>query len=270
MTDAPLPTGTAPSLKPPRFRTVRTITALILREMGSTYGASPGGYVWAILQPVGFLIMLSIGFSLVIRAPSLGTSFILFYATGFLPFNLYQDVASKTGGALRYARALLAYPSVTWADAIIARFILTLLTATAVFCIVMTGILYFENTRSIVDPVPVILGILVAAFTGLGIGLVNAVAGGVFPVWNNIWKIISRPLFLASGIFYVFKDLPPLAQDILWFNPLIHATGLVREGFYPTYAPDYVSLAYAFGMPMVLMTFGLVFLRSHYQKALER
>ena len=53
MTD--IATPPQPMLKPPRFRALRTITALILREMGSTYGMSPGGYVWAVLQPVGMV-----------------------------------------------------------------------------------------------------------------------------------------------------------------------------------------------------------------------
>ena len=42
----------SPELRPviqhTRFATLRTITALILREMATTYGRSPGGYVWAI------------------------------------------------------------------------------------------------------------------------------------------------------------------------------------------------------------------------------
>ena len=141
MTDIPaLPQRDQPLLKPPRFRTARTIVALMLREMGSTYGMSPGGYIWAVLQPVGMVIILSLAFSLVVRAPSLGTSFILFYATGYLPFNFYADLAAKTGATLRYARALLAYPAVTFMDALLARFFLHVITNAMVFSIVISGI----------------------------------------------------------------------------------------------------------------------------------
>lgn len=257
-------------LKPPRFRALRTITALILREMGSTYGMSPGGYVWAVLQPVGMVVILSLAFSLVVRAPSLGTSFILFYATGYLPFNIYADVANKVGQTLRYARALLAYPSVTWIDAVLARFILNTLTNATVFSIVITGILLIDETRTVLNVWPILIGVLLAALTGLGVGICNAIFGGLFPVWNNIWGIVSRPLFLASAIFYIYEDMPKVAQDILWWNPLVHISGLVRSGFFPTYHPDYVSLPYCFGVALILIFFGLVFMRAQHTTAMER
>ena len=252
------------------MRALRTIMALILREMGSTYGASPGGYVWAILQPVGMVVLLSLGFSLVVRAPSLGTSFILFYATGYLPFSFYGDLAAKIGATLRYARALLAYPSVNWMDAVLARFILNLLTNLTVFCIVITGILLIDETRTILNVGPILIGLSLAALVGLGVGVCNAIISGIYPVWINVWGIVSRPLFLASGIFYIYEDLPAVAQNILWWNPLVHISGLVRSGFFPTYHPSYVSLPYCFGLALTLILVGLIFLRAYHTRALER
>ncbi len=266
MTQPPPP----PQLAPPSFQNARTIVALMLREMSSTYGSSPGGYIWAILQPVGMLLILSVAFSLLVRSPSLGTSFLLFYATGLLPFTQYGQIAQKTGAALRYARALLAYPSVTWADAILGRFILNVLTSSMVFCIVMFGILMFEQHQAIIDMRPILIGLLLTSMLGLGVGLVNAVLGGLYPIWDNIWSIVSRPLFLASAIFYIYEDLPETAQNILWWNPLVHISGIVRSGFFPTYHPDYVSLPYCFGVSMVLTFFGLLFMGSQHTVVLER
>ncbi|WP_311200115.1 hypothetical protein [Phaeobacter inhibens] len=55
--------------------TLRTVAALVLREMSTRYGRTPGGYLWGILEPLAAILFLSLGFSLVIRTPSLGTSF---------------------------------------------------------------------------------------------------------------------------------------------------------------------------------------------------
>lgn len=267
-TAAPLPAK--PRLKPPRFRSVRTITALMLREMSATYGASPGGYLWAVVQPVGMLVVLSIAFALLVRAPSLGTSFFLFYATGYLPFAFYVDIASKVAQALRYARALLAYPSVTWADAVLARFILNILTQGIVFCVVISAVFIFSDPRTILDLLPILSGLTMACLLGFGVGLVNSILGGLFQIWNNLWQIVSRPLFLASGVFFIYEDLPTTAQNILWWNPLMHVTGLVRTGFYPTYQASYVSLTYGFGVALILIAFGLVLMRANHAKVLER
>lgn len=253
----------------PRFTPLRSIAALILREMGSTYGTSPGGYVWAILQPVGTIIILALAFSLLLRSPSLGTSFILFYATGFLPYNIYNQLSSLVGKALFYSRSMLAYPRVIWLDAILARVALNIVTSLTVFCIVMTGVIYFVGTRTVVAVQPILLGTSIAITFGIALGLVNCFLGGLFPVWNVIYKILKRPMLIASGVLFIMEDMPRGVQDILWWNPMIHATGIVRSGFYSTYYASYASPAYCFAVSLPAIVIGLVFVRAYHEKILE-
>lgn len=266
-TPSPLP---QPRRTPTTVKTARTIVALMLREMGSTYGRSPGGYLWAVLEPIGIVIVLAIAFSLLLRAPSLGTNFILFYATAYMPFSLYMEVAQKTQASLNYSRPLLAYPGVTWIDAILARFVLNVLTGAAVSCILFFAILTFVDVQTVLDIQPILVGYAMAACLALGVGSLNCVLIGLFPVWGRLWGIATRPLFLASGVIYIYEDLPALAQNILWWNPLIHMTGWVRTGFYPTYHASYVSLPYCFGLGLGLTALGLIFMRAHYKRVLEQ
>lgn len=250
-------------------RSVRTIGALILREMGSTYGRSPGGYIWAFLEPIGMILILSIAFSLIVRTPSLGTSFLLFYASGFLPFQIYAKIESKVNGALSYSRSLLAYPRVTWLDAVLARAILNFLTMTMVLFVLLTGILIATDSRTVIDLEPIAISIVLMALVGFGVGLTNGVIKGLLPVWKQIWNILSRPLFIISGVIFIYEDLPPVAQDILWWNPMFHGTGLVRSGIYPTYDATYVSLPYFLGFGLLFTAIGLLLMSSHYKRALE-
>lgn len=256
-------------LRSPPFLTLRTVTALMLREMGSTYGRSPGGYVWAIVQPVGAIFVLSLAFSLLFRSPSLGTSFILFYSTGYLPFDMYNQMLIKITSALKYSRAMLAYPRVTWLDIFIARFVLNTITLLTVFCVVIIGILILSNTHTIITITPILLGLSMAAFLGLGVGLMNCLLDGLFPVWTILWRIAMRPMFMASGVLFIFEDMPRFVQQLLWWNPVFHVTGLVRMGFYNTYHGSYISLQYGFGVALVLTAAGLLFLRGQYQRVLE-
>ena len=50
-----LPSATRSSL--------RAVAALVLREMSTRYGRTPGGYLWAILEPLGMIIMNRPGFT---------------------------------------------------------------------------------------------------------------------------------------------------------------------------------------------------------------
>jgi len=260
-----------PSLQPRTrsFATLRSISALMLREMATTYGRSPGGYIWAVLEPVGAIAILSLAFSLLLRSPSLGTNFLLFYATGYLPFSLYISLSVKISQAIRFSRPLLAYPSVTYTDAIIARLLLTLLTQVMVFYIIMTGIHLVYDVRTVLDLPAILLAFSMATALGLGVGVMNCFLMSIMPVWENIWQIVNRPLFLLSMVLYIYEDMPSYVQKYLWYNPVGHMTGVMRTGFYPTYDATYVSVTYVFGVAAVLITAGLILLGRYHRLILN-
>ena len=262
---APRPAGTAR-----RFGASRTVLALLLREMSTTYGRSPGGYLWAVVEPVAVIVMLSLAFSLLLRTPSLGTSFILFYATGYLPLKLFRDLADRTAKAVRFSRPLLTYPKVTYMHAILARFLLQLLTQLMVFAIVFGGILLILDTRAAIDVPPILLSILMSAVLGLGVGAMNCFLMGIMPLWERLWSILTRPLLFVSCVFYTLDELPPKLQDVLWFNPIVHNVAVMRMGFYSTYDPLYVAPAYVFGIGLVLLAFGLLLLRRYHLDLLAK
>lgn len=244
--------------------------ALILREMSTRYGRTPGGYIWAILEPLGVIIILSVGFSLLLRAPALGSSFLLFYASAYLVLSLFQNVATTVARAMMFSKPLLVYPRVSWMDAILARFLLNTLTNLMVAFLLINGILFVIDARLVIDIVPMAITLSLAALLGLGIGTFNCALFGLFPAWEQIWTICTRPLFLASGIFYLYEELHLVAQNILWWNPLIHLTGYMRTGFYVTYHPNYINLVYVAAFGVVLLTLGLLLMRRHHKTILNR
>jgi len=254
-----------PNLRTPqqparRFRMARVILALVLREMSTTYGRSPGGYVWAILQPVGLILILALGFSLLLRAPSLGTSFLLFYASALLPLRMFQDMSVNVGAAISFNRALMEYPRVTVMDAVLARALLVVLTQAVVSALIFTGIFLAEDIRETIDPAPIVTAFALAAFLGFGFGMFNCYAMMAFPVWKTLWTVLTRPLILISGVFFLYEDLPRGLQDMLWFNPLLHIAGIAREGVYAIYQPGYISIPLIAGMAMAPMVLGALLL----------
>lgn len=247
-----------------RFARTRTIIALMLREMSTRYGRSPGGYIWAILDPLGTTLLLAIAFSLLMHSPPLGASFILFKATGMMPFNVYGNIWGVTSHAIGFSRPLLRYPGVGWLDAVLARLILNTLTSALVTLIIFVGILSFQDTRTVLDFQSILLSMTLAVMFGFGVGCANSYLFARFPAWEHTWNILNRPMFLASGILFVFEDMPKIAQNILWYNPLVHIIALMRRGFYPMYYADWVSVPYVLTWALVPMVFGLLLLRRHH------
>jgi capsular polysaccharide transport system permease protein len=253
-----------------RFPAARAISALILREMATRYGNSPGGYIWAILDPLGAIIMLSFGFSLLLRSPALGSSFLLFFTAAYLPLHMYQATSGVVSSAINFSRPLLKFPSVSWIDALLARYILNTLTVLLVSYLILTGVLISLDTRTSLEFGPIVRAMGLATILGFGIGSLNCVLAGLFPVWGHIWGILTRPLFIASGIFYIYENLSQTAQGILWYNPLIHLTGLMRSGVYSTYNPTYINELYVLGFGLITSLLGLILMRRYHRDILNQ
>jgi capsular polysaccharide transport system permease protein len=252
-----------------RFKTARSILALILREMATTYGRSPGGYLWAVLEPVAGTALLTFVFSLAFRAPPIGDSFPLFYATGLLPFMLYLDVSTKVSQAIQFSRPLLFYPTVTYFDAIAARFILNFITQIMVFFLVITGIIIFFDVQAIVDFQSIVFSLLMAGALGLGVGALNCFLISMFPIWVRIWAIFNRPLFVISCIIFVYEAIPEPYRGFLWYNPLVHIIGMMRHAFYPTYDAIYVSSVFVLSISGILFLVAFVFLNRYHRDILN-
>ncbi len=251
------------------FKSPRSILALILREMSTTYGRSVGGFLWVILEPVLGVALLSVVFSLAFRSPSLGSNFPLFYASGILPFVIYKDISNKVSTSLRFSRQLLFYPAITFIDAIFARFLLNFLVHIIIFYIIITGIIIIFDIKTIINFAPLFYAFTLAGFLGLGIGCLNCFLFSVFPVWERMWGVLNRPLFIISCILFLFESVPEPYQSFLWYNPLIHIIGMMRRAFYPTYDAPYVSIIYVILVGAIALNLGLLLLKRYHRDILN-
>jgi capsular polysaccharide transport system permease protein len=254
-------------LRPARARarlvTLRTIAALILREMSTTYGRSPGGYIWAVLEPALGIALLSMIFSLGFRSPSLGTNFPIFYATGLLPFFMFLTAHNNVSQSINYSRALLAYPRVTFADAIFARLILGCATQLIVGIVVFWAILAIFETRTTLALDRIMMSYAMAIALVAGVGTLNCYLISLYPLWQRAWSISMRPAILVSGVIFIYESVPAPYGDWLLWNPLMHVTSEMRAGFYPNYEAAFVAPIFVFGFAALCGLVGLVFLRRY-------
>lgn len=255
----------APALPRKRTGTVQTVIALMLREMSATYGRSALGYLWAVLEPVAGIFLLTFIFSLGFKSPSLGTNFPLFFATGILPFMAYMDISNKMSVSLRFSKQLLFYPGVTYTDALIARFILNVITSIMIAVILLPLIIIVYDLNVIVDMRAIAWGYTLTFALGAGVGTLNCFLLSVFPIWERAWAVLNRPLLIISGVIFLFDTVPLPYRDWMWWNPLIHPIGLVRKGIYSTYDATYVSSVFVMAVSGIALALGLLLLRRYHR-----
>jgi capsular polysaccharide transport system permease protein len=259
------------TVRPPvHLQWLRVLFALVVREMSTKFGRSWGGYLWAVAEPVGGIVLLTIAFSFAFRTPPLGSNFALFYATGIIPFFLFSHVTGSVGQAINSNRGLLTYPVVRPLDAVLAKFVTDLVTMLIVALLLYPGIILWNDLPVSPDLAAIFNGFLLMGLLGLGFGTLNCVLFGFWPTWRHVWNVLTKPLFLMSCMFYTFESLPPQAQAVLWYNPLVHGVGLVRSGFYSGYDASYVAPLYVLGISLGCFLVGAYLLRRHRSFLLER
>lgn len=235
----------------------RVLGALVLRETRATFGTSQIGYLWAIIMPAASVGLLVLLFSLIGRHPPFGPSLALFFMSGILILELFRKLANGLMTVFEANRALLTYPPIKETDVLFARFILISATY-VVIMIISFGTLIALGLADFPATLENNLGAVAAtALLGFGFGTTNAVIVSLWDTWRHIEKILTRPLFFISGIFFVPSYLPQQAISYLQWNPVLHAVEWMRNGFYSNYDSTVLDRGYLIGVGLLLTFFGL-------------
>jgi capsular polysaccharide transport system permease protein len=135
--------------------------------------------------------------------------------------------------------------------------------------IVLTGIILVMDLQVTIAFPKVLQAFAMLLMLSFGIGVLNCFLISMFPVWQQIWSILTRPLFIISGIFFLIDNLPESYRDILLYNPLAHIIMQMRAGFYPTYDAPLVSATFVYLTALICTTFGLLVLRRYHRTILN-
>ncbi|WP_454849019.1 ABC transporter permease [Rhizobium binxianense] len=241
---------------------LRVVCALLVREMATRFGRRPGGYIWTLLDPAAHIALLTLIFQAIAHVPALGTSFPLFFATGYVGFQFYSAVVTYLNGAVRANKALLSYPNVAPIDTIFARYALQLGTTCAVAILVLGTISFTLRIPLTLDWPVIFEAGLLASVIGLGIGLFNNVMFARYPIYEQIFGIVSRPLFMVTGIFFLPDSIPLPYRDYLLLNPLCHAVMRFRSGFYAEYGPEVLNMNYLYIFSFLTLFTGMLVFTS--------
>ncbi|MBB4187368.1 capsular polysaccharide transport system permease protein [Sinorhizobium terangae] len=236
----------------------RVVGALLVREMSTRFGSKPGGYVWALLDPAAHILLMTLIFRAIARVPALGTSFALFFATGYIAFQFYQAMTSYLNSAVRANRTLLSYPNVAPIDTVVARFVLQVGTTSLVAFVVLGTIVATMRVETSLHWPAILEAVAMACLCGLGVAMVNCVLFLKYPLYEQVFSILNRPLFLISGVFFLPDSIPAPYHDLVLLNPLVHIIMGFRRGFYPEYRAIGLDMNYLYGFAFLTLFVGML------------
>jgi capsular polysaccharide transport system permease protein len=233
----------------------RVVYALALRETRTRFGKHQLGYVWALLEPAFFIGTFWAMFAAVDRTTPMGMEIVPFLATGIIPYSIAIKTADKVSLAVDANKAMLFYPHVQPLDLVLARGLLELTTYLVVFVVILGGYSLATQTFVIDDVLTIFSGLMLAALLGVTLGTLLCALTVVNNAVQRIKGPLMRPLFWTSGLFFAAAMIPLKYREYLLWNPVLHCTEIVRDGWFPQYTAADASPSYVM-LWIVLLAFG--------------
>jgi capsular polysaccharide transport system permease protein len=236
---------------------LRVIGALILRDTRTRFGRSKLGYLWAIAEPLSYVVVMAMLLAALGRHPPFGNDSALFFASGILPFTVFATLSRSVSGAIDANRALLTYPILKPIDALVARGVLELATSIVVMIVMFGGITMLHGVDGPASLDIIAVAILGLALLGFGVGMTNAAIEQVFPTWREIYSVLSRPMMVISAVLFTHESLPAPARDLVAYIPMTHGVELFRVGYYSGYRSSALDVSYLYEIGLAMCLVGL-------------
>jgi capsular polysaccharide transport system permease protein len=244
------------------------IGALVLREMATRFGRRQLGYLWGLLEPAAFAVVIFLIFILMDRRIQTTMPMGLFLLTGLCPWLLFYRTDNFVRGCVHANIAVLYHPVVVPLHLYISRFILEAGTTLTFAALAFIGYWIIWNQPLAIPqrPVLVVEGACLALAMGLGIGSCLAPLMLRFPGVAYLLGFSIRGLFLTSGIYYIPDYAPRMVRPVIAWNPLTNAIGLFRSGFVGFYPAHMLMPGYTVMVAMTLIFIGLVMERFYVRR----
>lgn len=245
--------------------------ALFMREALARIATGRAGWLWLLLEPAAHVAFLMLLFSVLQRGSVPGTQFALFLAIGLLGFRFFINAGQRSAAALSANRGLMGYRQVKPVDTVLVRAVLEGLITLFVLIVLLAGVALVGFDVLPHDPLKALEAYGILWILGVGYGLVVSVGVALVPEIDKVFNLMSTPLYFASGVFFSPAMLPPVAQEWLLYNPVIHGLELARAAFFPEYhLVQGVSDSYLTAFSFSMLLFGLALHRRFAAKLAEQ
>lgn len=244
------------------------IYALMVREMKTRFGRYKLGYIWAVLEPLGYVGAFSI-IRMAFGSEKIGgLAFPVFFTMGIIPFMIFSNALTQSLNTVEANESLFLYRRIRPYHCVVSRVLLEFLIYTSSVALILAvfGTFGIEFTIGQWDRT-VVLTLFFFLFC-IGVGLNMAMLGPLFAESQKIAPIFIRPLFLLSGVFIPAAVIPEPYFSWLASNPLLHFVELFRVTLFEDYQAPFQSLGFPALFTVLLVLLGVLIYRRFERKVL--
>lgn len=241
---------------------IRVTSALILREVITRYGRHNIGFLWLFLEPMLFTLGVTTLWTLIKATHGTSLPITAFAVTGYSSILLWRNCSNRVVKAIEANHSLMYHRNVRVFDVLSARLILEIAGAT-VSIITLTIIFSAMEWMSLpADILTVMMGWVLLAWFAFALSLVIGAASERSELIERVWHIFTYLLFPLSGAGFMVDWLPKVAQEYILWVPMVHATEMIRHGYFGAAVRTYEDPVYLILFNSVLTFIGLALVRE--------
>ena len=235
----------------------QVIGALMMREVITRFGRENIGFLWIMVEPLLFAVLVGLGWRWLKGPEEHGVSIIAFVATGYIPLTLFRNAVGRSVRVFSVNSSLLYHRQVKIVDFILVRVLIEVIGAMMAYVFVGTVLIAVGEF-----PVPANLGLIIAGW-GLyclftfAVCLVLAPLSEGSDVYERLIPVTVYIMIPFSGTFTMLSWLTPAAQQALWYSPFVHGMEMMRAGVFGDRVMAHFDPIVPLAASMFLLVIGL-------------
>jgi ABC-type polysaccharide/polyol phosphate export permease len=231
-----------------------------VRQVRKGHGNAILGLILSILQSVLFVVVFYVMFTLLgLGGMRIRGDFFLYIMSGVFLFMVHTKTVGAVAGAEGPTSPMMKHAPMNTIVSIGAAALSTLYMQVLAGGITIYAYHVAVTPITIDNPVGAVAMVLLAWFTGVGVGLCFMAAKPWAPdLVGLVTLIYQRMNMIASGKMFVANMTPGYILAYFDWNPLFHAIDQARGFVFLNYQPHFSSWQYAFWVGVVLLMIGLM------------
>jgi lipopolysaccharide transport system permease protein len=199
---------------------------LLWRELKVRYKQTLIGGAWAVLQPLGTMVVFSLVFSRLLQVSSQNVAYPVFSYVALLPWTFFSTAITRASGSLVQDQSLLSkvyFPRVALPLAVESVMLVDLVIA----FVILIGLMAFYGLVPGLAVFSLPLFVVLAYLTALGVGLWLSASSVKYRDINYVTPFVVQAWLFLTPVAYPATLVPEAWRIIYGLNPMV---GVV-EGF---------------------------------------
>jgi len=235
----------------------RVIQALMLRELVTRFGRENIGFLWMMVEPLLFAVLVGLVWRFMHGPEEHGVSVVAFVATGYIPITLFRHILGRAIRVFSVNGSLLYHRQIKILDLLLVRFVIEFIGSMMAYLFIGVILIILGEFPIPADFGKLFLGWILYSWFSLSLVLILAPLSEWSDVLEKLVPVTVYVMIPVSGTFSMVSWLTPDAQRAVLYSPFVHAMELMREGVFGTVIHAQYDISVPIGASLVLTLIGL-------------